>query len=131
MEGLTNLTFSVILARHFGAIGVAAGTLIGAFVGLAGHLFYNMRRTTEIRISVSDYLVSSLLRPTLCVLPVACAAAIWGFLPTEHFAARLAWGGAATAATAGMLWSLALLPEERANLISTIRAKFQARAAHP
>jgi O-antigen/teichoic acid export membrane protein len=45
MEGASNLIFSILGAWLFGAIGVAAGTLIGAVVGIIGHFLYNMRRT--------------------------------------------------------------------------------------
>jgi O-antigen/teichoic acid export membrane protein len=123
MEGLTNLIFSVVLARSFGAIGVAAGTLIGAFVGLAGNPFYNMPRTTEIQMSISEYFFSSLLRPGLCVLPVGFAALVWQFLPSDPIAVRIACGAIATAASAGMLWKVALLPEERVRLVSMIRGR--------
>lgn len=120
MEGLTNLIFSVLLARSFGAIGVAVGTLIGTFVALAGTLFYNMPRTTEIQMSISEYIYLSLLRPSLCLLPVALAALVWRFLPLNPISVRIACGAAAAAASAGMLWKVALLPEERGKLASMI-----------
>jgi O-antigen/teichoic acid export membrane protein len=125
MEGVTNLIFSVVLARYFGAIGVAAGTLIGALVGIGGNLFYNMPRTTEIQISIPEYVFSSLLRPCLCALPVAFTAAIWRFIPADTLLLRIATGAVATAGSLSMLWSVALLPEERGKLISMLRGRLR------
>ena len=44
MEGGLNLLFSIILGFIYGPIGVAIGTLIGAFVCLLLHSFYNIPR---------------------------------------------------------------------------------------
>ncbi|NUQ28985.1 MAG: hypothetical protein HOQ35_10790, partial [Acidobacteriaceae bacterium] len=123
LEGVSNLIFSVLLARSFGAIGVAAGTMIGSLVGLGGNLFYNMRRTTEIQMSISEYFFSALLRPSLCFLPIGLAAAVWRFLPANLIAVRFACGAIATAISLGMLWRFALQPEERTKLMATIRGR--------
>ena len=130
MEGVTNLIFSVFLARSFGAVGVAAGTLIGAMVGLVGNLLYNMPRTTEIQISISEYCFSSLVRPTLCFLPVGLAAGLWRFLPAEPITVRIASGAFASAASAAMLWRLTLLPEERIKLRAILRGRLRPGASH-
>ncbi|WP_263419063.1 MATE family efflux transporter [Terriglobus albidus] len=123
LEGVSNLLFSVLLARSFGAIGVAAGTMVGSLVGLGGNLFYNMRRTTEIQMSISEYFFSSLLRPSLCFLPIGLAAAVWRFLPMDLIAVRFICGVLATAISLGMLWRFALQPEERTKLVATIRGR--------
>jgi Na+-driven multidrug efflux pump len=47
MEGFTNVFASIVLGMKFGAIGVAAGTLIGGVVGMLGHIVYNMPRTRK------------------------------------------------------------------------------------
>jgi O-antigen/teichoic acid export membrane protein len=73
LEGLTNLSVSVFAGYYWGAMGVAIGTLCGAFVGVAGHFFYNMPRTTEIRFGAREYAIDALLRPILCVLPLGIA----------------------------------------------------------
>jgi O-antigen/teichoic acid export membrane protein len=80
-EGLTNLSISVVAGYYWGAVGIAFGTLCGAFVVIAGNLFYNMPRTTELRFSIHEYVFSSILRPTLCVLPLLSA-----FFLVEHSA---------------------------------------------
>ena len=47
VEGVVNLTSSVILAYWFGAIGVAIGTLLGAIACVLFTALHNMRRTAE------------------------------------------------------------------------------------
>lgn len=71
LEGVANLSLSILAGYRWGAVGVAVGTLCGAIVGLGGHFFYNMPRTTSVRFSTRAYALESLLRPTLCVLPLA------------------------------------------------------------
>jgi O-antigen/teichoic acid export membrane protein len=73
LEGATNLSISVVAGYRWGAAGVAFGTLCGAIVGAGGNLFYNMPRTLEVRFSIREYVVKSLLFPILCALPLATA----------------------------------------------------------
>jgi O-antigen/teichoic acid export membrane protein len=69
-EGIVNVVASILLARSFGAIGVAGGTMIGAAVGLLIHVFYNVRRTREIDMSVAEYGLQGLLSPALLSVPL-------------------------------------------------------------
>ena len=68
-EGITNLVASVAGAYLLGAIGVAIGTLIGSFVSIGCHLFYNMPRTVMIAIDRARLIREGLLRPLVCGLP--------------------------------------------------------------
>jgi O-antigen/teichoic acid export membrane protein len=52
LEACSNLVFSILLGWQFGAIGVAFGTLIGAFVAVSGHVIYNASRTFD-KISIT------------------------------------------------------------------------------
>ena len=45
MEGVINISASILLGSYFGPIGVAWGTLVGAVFCLAAHAFYNSPRT--------------------------------------------------------------------------------------
>jgi len=72
LEGIINLAVSVVAGYYWGAVGIAFGTLCGAFVSIGGHFFYNMPRTTEVRFSRREYVLDSVLRPLVCVLPCAC-----------------------------------------------------------
>jgi len=69
LEGVVNLAFSLILGKQFGATGVAVGTLIGALVGVAGHLLYNMPRTNAIRFKRSVFISNSIGLPIVSFIP--------------------------------------------------------------
>ena len=71
MEGFTNVFASIVLGMRFGAIGVAAGTLIGGVVGMLGHIVYNMPRTRkEVAFSVRVFLFSAIGIPVLTSTPL-------------------------------------------------------------
>jgi O-antigen/teichoic acid export membrane protein len=76
LEGLSNLLASVMLGMKFGAIGVAMGTLIGAVVGMFGHIFYNMPRTRKkILLSTHHFIVAAICLPAMATLPLLALAA--------------------------------------------------------
>lgn len=82
LEAGTNLLFSVLLGLKYGARGVAEGTLIGAFVGMLGHILYNIPRTRkEILVGVKSFVFSAIGVPALTGLPLAVLAirAWYGF----------------------------------------------------
>ena len=75
-EGITNLLASVVLGLHYGAIGVALGTLIGSVVSIGSHLWYSMPRTRlAIDFSQRQFVVSGVLLPLLCTSPLLAAGA--------------------------------------------------------
>ena len=45
---MLNFGLSILLARHYGAIGVAWGTFAGALLGVVLHLLQSMRRTQDL-----------------------------------------------------------------------------------
>jgi O-antigen/teichoic acid export membrane protein len=69
-EGVTNLLSSIAGAYLYGAVGVAVGTLIGAFVSVGLHFFYNMPRTSLIAIDREVWVKQGVLRPLLCGTPL-------------------------------------------------------------
>jgi O-antigen/teichoic acid export membrane protein len=69
-EGVTNLVTSVAGAYLFGAIGVAIGTLIGAFVSVGLHFFYNIPRTALIITDRVRLVKDGVLRPITCCAPL-------------------------------------------------------------
>lgn len=74
MEGASSFAISILLGLKYGAIGVAWGTLIGAIVGVAVHVIYNMPRTNEfIRISRYRFIRDSVIIPAICGAPVVTA----------------------------------------------------------
>lgn len=121
LEGVTNLAFSLVLARSLGALGVALGTLVGAIVGVAGNFFYNMRRTTAIELHVGDYFRDSILRPCLCVFPVLLVALSWRTLPSELV--RDVCAAITCLASSALLWKIALMPGDRVRLKEIVRSR--------
>lgn len=76
-EGFSNLIASVVLGSRFGALGVAAGTLIGSSVGVLAHLFYSMIRTrSAIAVPRRKFLLSGVVYPLLWTSPLTVAAAL-------------------------------------------------------
>jgi len=132
LEGVSNLLISVVAGYYWGAFGVAFGTLCGAFVGVGGNLFYNIRRTTEVQFGVREYIRESLLRPVLCTLPLVCAWLIQLAMTDLQSSMRTSvvlFGGLATAYT---LWRWGLVGTEREKIraishFSTMSSKARAR----
>lgn len=121
-EGITNLTASVAGGYLFGAIGVAVGTLIGAFVSVGIHFFYNLRRTTIIATRRAVLMRDAMLRPALCFLPFV-------LLPLARFFGGATLEGPRTAArslaavvTLFLLWQVGLHTADRQKLLQTVRS---------
>jgi O-antigen/teichoic acid export membrane protein len=69
-EAAVNLGSSIYLAGRFGAIGVAIGTVIGAFVSVGLHFGVTMRFTHRtLAISRSRLLGKGMLRPAIIAIP--------------------------------------------------------------
>jgi phosphotransferase system glucose/maltose/N-acetylglucosamine-specific IIC component len=120
-EGITNLIASVVGAYFLGAIGVAIGTLIGSFVSVGLHWFYNMPRTASIAIDRFLLVQDGLLRPLGCASPIAlvllCRMIVHG-LPS------LAMSFSTTAAAIGsiwLFWKFGLIRSERERLQQALR----------
>jgi O-antigen/teichoic acid export membrane protein len=93
-EAVINLVVSIWLANKIGALGVALGTVIGAFVSVVLHLTVSMNLTrSAISLSAADFLRQGLLRPLTCVLPFLLLLPLWrrnSMLPAPVFA-LVAW----------------------------------------
>jgi O-antigen/teichoic acid export membrane protein len=116
LEGFTNLGVSVFAGYYWGAAGVALGTFCGALVGLGGIVFYNMPRTTEIRFSMRQYLLESLLRPILCALPLVSAILFLNTIGETRRTGGLLTVILAGTATAYGVWRWGLMGRERQRL---------------
>lgn len=75
VEAAVNVTLSIILVRHIGATGVALGTLIGSFVGIALHFWNSMAYTKSMSFRKTELLVRGMLAPLAWTLPVAAISA--------------------------------------------------------
>jgi O-antigen/teichoic acid export membrane protein len=115
-EGVINLVASIWLARHVGAIGVAIGTLLGAFASVGMHFAVSMHYTRNLAISRLDLFVKGLLRPAIIAIPSVLLLPYWWFSgpPTMILQLWLAWG----AATLGLAWFVSMTTEDRKSLIA-------------
>jgi O-antigen/teichoic acid export membrane protein len=128
-EAIVNLGSSVYLARSFGAIGVAAGTLLGAFVSVGMHFTFSMHYTySTILISRIRLFVGALLRPALIAIPSLLLVPLWRdpFGQPISLSVWLFWA-AATLLTA---WYATLKTDERASLLRIIRYKMKLLMQH-
>ncbi len=117
-EGVANLFVSVVGGLLYGAIGVAFGTLVGALFGVVGNFIYNMPRTKEFDVEISEYLKNGLLRPAACAVPLAlCSLLLRSYHPVPAMA-RYAWLVGAALMTILMVWRYGLVNSERDKLRS-------------
>jgi len=112
-EGIVNLTCSILLAIKYGAIGVAYGTFIGAFVGLAVHLFYSMQFTRPVlAVSRARLVLQGFLRPSILFLPTLLLAPYWMRLRPLSWITLAAAG----CTTVALLFLVCLNPTDRYRL---------------
>lgn len=109
-EGVTNLVASVWLGKAWGAAGVAAGTLIGAVVGLLGHFLYNMPRTRGLVFRRSRIVCNGYFRPLATLAPLLTLG-VAGALGRGAWA--LAWYSLAAVSCVPLVWLYGLDGAER------------------
>jgi O-antigen/teichoic acid export membrane protein len=111
-ESVVNLACSLLLVRWIGATGVALGTLIGAFVGVAMHFQNSMPKTRSMAFERSKLLLDGILQPIgSAVVPAAVLTFALHELPTT--AAKMALLCVSFAALVGIYWKWQLQPEDR------------------
>ena len=109
VEGSVNLAASIWLARSYGAIGVAGGTLIGAFAGVATHFVVSMHYTRNLHLSRMKLLLEGILKPATMIVPSLVLIQRWWVngAPAMTMSLWLGWGistvaiAAAVSMTAG------------------------------
>ena len=113
-EAAVNLISSIWLAKHYGAMGVAAGTLIGSFAGVGMHFVVSMHYTRNIAVSRSKLLVSGMLRPMLMAIPSLLLLQEWWFAgaPAVTPGLWVLWA----CSTAVIAWLVSISGEDRALL---------------
>lgn len=85
LEGVVNLCASIFGVIHWGAIGVAIGTLVGSTFSFTWAYFYNLRSVDSIHLDSSDLARDSILRPLLCFFPVALVLTFFSRIPMPYF----------------------------------------------
>ena len=117
-EGITNLAASIAGAYLWGAIGVAMGTLVGSFVGVGLHFFYNLPRTKTIAVDRLRLLKDGALRPVLCVVPFAIL-----MLPrTAALPTQISIAAIATIGALSIAWRYSLINSDREKLGQVLRS---------
>jgi O-antigen/teichoic acid export membrane protein len=114
-EAAVNLVLSIWLVQRIGAVGVAVGTLAGAFVSFSVHLLVSMRYTqSTILIPRGRYLGQGVLRPLLIIVPSLCLYPFWrklSMVPAQP-AVLAAWA----VVTVAMAWWVVLTAKDRQEL---------------
>ena len=114
-EAVVNLGSSIYLASHFGAIGVAIGTLLGSAVSVSMHFAVTMHYTQgTLAISRWKLFVKGLLQPAVMVLPTVLLFGIWRSPSDEGM--TITWSAFWFVSTALLGWFVALNPRERGDL---------------
>jgi O-antigen/teichoic acid export membrane protein len=123
-EAVVNVASSIYLASHMGAIGVAYGTLLGAFVSVVMHFALSMR-FTYVKFSVSriQLFLSGMLRPTVIAVPSAILLPLWWRSGTPLFSAPLWLGWAVSTMLLG--WYAGLDAGERQGLVAFAKMRLR------
>jgi O-antigen/teichoic acid export membrane protein len=111
-EAVVNVSLSIYLVQRIGAVGVAIGTLAGAFVSIGVHLTVSMKLTrSTILMSRCRFMLAGLFRPLLCVIPSLLLFAFcrkFSMLP-----ANISLIAISTLTTSGIAWFVGLTSAER------------------
>jgi O-antigen/teichoic acid export membrane protein len=121
-EGVVNLAFSLLGAYFLGAIGVALGTLIGAFAGILLHIFCSMPKTDSMSFSRGRFILSGILRPVACYLAVLLPALLI-IRRESNLAAQLAIVGVTELFVFAALWIFNFTAPERAEIVGLLTRK--------
>jgi len=123
-EAAVNVTCSLYLVRHIGAIGVAYGTLIGSFISIGMHFVVNMHFTkTKFAISRFRLLLIGLVRPAMIAIPSLILIRYWWSKTAPAFGVQawLGWG----LCTVLLAWFAGLNAKERGGLIRLAGRRLQ------
>jgi O-antigen/teichoic acid export membrane protein len=120
-EAITNLLASVTAAYFLGAIGVAIGTLVGSFLSVGLHFFYNMPRTSLIAIDRTRLVKEGPLRPAVCAAPLGPVLMLRALVPNLSPILSAPFIALAMITSLLLLWNYALLRSERDKLQHVLR----------
>jgi O-antigen/teichoic acid export membrane protein len=114
-EAVVNIVVSIWLVQRIGAVGVAVGTLVGAFVSFSVHLLVSMRHTQPtILIPRTRFLLQGVSRALLIATPSLFLYPFWrklNMLPAPPGVLAI-W----IAATAAIAWWVTLTAADRGEL---------------
>jgi O-antigen/teichoic acid export membrane protein len=69
IEGIVNVSISIVLVNRIGVVGVAIGTITGGLISVLAHLFYNLPRTKGIKLINTSPLISAVCKPLTSIFP--------------------------------------------------------------
>jgi O-antigen/teichoic acid export membrane protein len=126
VEGVVNLATSILLISKIGVIGVAIGTIIGGFVSVLFHLFYNLPRTKCIILPNAYPLILAVGKPLMAMLPTIILYTLTpnsNQFPTNIFSWWLIVAKMAMAmfSTAAITYCYVVTGEERSQFVSFIK----------
>ena len=128
-EAVVNFVLSIVLARHYGAVGVAWGTFAGAILGVILHFWQSMPRTQDlVRFKRARLAEAGILRPAAVLLPSATLLAV------NHAASRAASPQPVLAILCAVLtmmiaWRFVLNAEERQGALNFASVRLRRLAA--
>jgi O-antigen/teichoic acid export membrane protein len=128
-EGTVNLGSSIYLASHYGAIGVALGTVLGSFVGVALHFAISMYFTQRtVAISRSGLFLKGMLQPAVIAIPSLVLLPLWWspFHMTLNPGLVCVWGFS----TLAFAWFGGLRAKERDDLLCFVKSQHTLRSSH-
>jgi O-antigen/teichoic acid export membrane protein len=119
-EAIVNMSVSIYLVQRIGAVGVAIGTLVGAFVSLGLHLSVSIKFThSTIAMSRRRLILVGFLQPLSCVVPSILLLPFWreySMLPAR-IPLIVVW----CVATIAIAWLVGLTSSERNGFNSVIQ----------
>jgi O-antigen/teichoic acid export membrane protein len=122
-EAVVNLGSSIYFASRFGAIGVAIGTVIGAFVSVGLHFGVTMRFTHRtLAISRLQLFIKGMLRPAIIAIPsLLILPFCWSpTRPAANVPLMLAW----CVSTVIVAWYGGFSLDDRSEAIRIFRSRF-------
>ena len=116
-EAVVNVSVSIYLVQRIGAVGVAIGTFVGAFVCLGVTFAVSMKLTrSAILMSRRRFVSEGLLRPLLCTVPSLLLLPFWRrstMLPVNP-----SWIAIWTLVTLAIAWFFGLNAEDKKTVTS-------------
>jgi O-antigen/teichoic acid export membrane protein len=128
-EGLLNLAFSLVLARPLGIVGVALGTLIGAFLVRVVLQPWWVCRVNGISYGIYMRFIGKNLLYCCLLMGAATAISAWGLRPS--YPMLIASAISATAIYAIGSWLVVFNPAEREQFRAALRRNYDQNTSEP
>lgn len=117
LEAVANLSLSLLLGHWLGAIGVAYGALLSAWIGVAAWIILDPLRAATGDRPAWRVLGQAFMRPVLILVPLAVA----GLLMPPWVHDSWIGLGCVSVVAAALTWSVVLLPGDRAATLAWAR----------